>query len=171
MSLLKSLIAAANTPFVQSIVWPDIVEANHPIRDVIQHLRLWPTVEAQKLQAEFDRISKLPKPNDDWVGETYYWVIALSAATPLGKGLFDDDWPQIYEKALVEKRGVTAIGSTYPIAVDYKTIGDYLKKNLDGPMGLRVLSPIWGQAMELNGFSTKKEAVDAKKPDATGTSA
>lgn len=164
MSLLSSLAAAIDQPYTQAVVWPDEISEFHPIRDVIQYLRLWPTPEAQKLQAEFKRLSDLKDPAQNWIGSTYYWVIALSLSTSTGKGLLDSEWPGI-------AAALPGIDLSASAAVpDYKAIGEYLKTQFDGPSGLRLLEPVWGQAMELNGWAGKKEATDAKKPDSTGSS-
>jgi hypothetical protein len=156
MSFLSNLLSAVDTPVVQPIAWPDTIEATHPIRSVLTHIRMWPTKESLTLQEAF-KTFRQDENKAKWVEETYFWVIALGLADASGSTPFTEMWQENATEGKLD-------------LIDYNWVGQQLRAKFDGPIGLRIFQPLWNQIMELNGFLSAKEATDAKNSERIETS-
>lgn len=159
-AFLLKLLSASTIPVVEEITWPKDLQLDHPIRDLFTHIRLWPTLESKYITDEIDRVRRLPEPDNDWIDATMFWAIALGLSTPTGGTPFEEYWLEIAEGF-----------PDYPReTLSYKAIGEHLSALYKGPLGYKVMQPLYYQIMEFNGYFAKRENTDAKNSDGTKSS-
>lgn len=180
-SLLTSFMAAFSAPIVKPIVWPDKIQANHPLRSLNLFVRYWPA----SIQA---LVSASDKPQG-WLSDIYHAIIAASVCNADGVAIFDEQWPTVwseyvdlFNKAIFAEEDGNALltgkktllqeftrdENNNPVSplIDYKILGDWLKKNHDNQQSWELFEILFEQAFVYNGYT----ADSAKNSETTNTS-
>lgn len=179
-SVLDAIYSAADTPIIQPVVWPPNLPANHPIRSIPLHVRLWNAVEWATFWdlQEVVNASTEGEARNNATSDRFWYIVAISACDNYGQPVFK--LPEAIALQVASKCHENA-GSDDEITNSWlgkevlakhltSRLAEHLKERFDGPNGWLIVNPIEDAAMMFNGLRAVVENREAKNSDTTANS-
>jgi hypothetical protein len=150
-SIFSAFVQAIRKPLVKSVLWPDDIALDHPLRKLDFGVRYWPVGVVEWLNKQ--ELTEDGKWKD---ATTHDVAMVAGLATEEGESLFASEWPAVWEAHCKDKdiepdRDENRV--IVPPPINYPIVAAWYMKTFDDAQSKTINFILWKQVMTYNGFT------------------